>query len=100
MKESLKRFYKNNFVFKGKEKLSKLTILFIITLDLFIFAILNMGIDFQVKILNSPSSSYPSQCRTIINSKDLDNINKYFYKFSTPIVILNYYINLIVRSRL
>ena len=79
MKESLKSFYKNNFVFKGKEKLSKLTILFIITLDLFIFAILNMGIDFQVQVLNSPNSSYPNQCRTIVNSKDIHNINKYFY---------------------
>lgn len=79
MKESLKSFYKNNFVFKGKEKLSKLTILFIITLDLFVFAILGLGIDFQVQILNSPNSSYPNQCRTIVNSKDLHNINKYFY---------------------
>ena len=79
MKESIKSFYKNNFVFKGKEKLSKITILFIITLDIFIFIILSLGIDFQIKVLNNPSVSYPTLCRNLANSKDLSNINRHYY---------------------
>ena len=35
MKEFIKKFYKNNFVYNGTEKLSKLTIFFIILLDRF-----------------------------------------------------------------
>lgn len=79
MKEGIKNFIKNNFSYKGKEKLSKVTILFIITLDIFVFITLGLGIDFQIKVLNNPHVVYPNQCRTIINSKDLDNINSYFY---------------------
>ncbi len=30
MKEFIKKFYSNNFVYNGKEKLSKLTIMFIL----------------------------------------------------------------------
>lgn len=79
MKNLFKNFYKNNFIFKGKEKLSKITILFIVTLDIFIFIVLGLGVDFQVKVLNNPQVSFPSQCRTIINTKNIENFNKYFY---------------------
>lgn len=79
MKESFKNFYKNNFVFKGKEKLSKLTIVFIVLLDLFVFSILQMGVDFQVKILNNPYNSYSSTCKNIVTSSKIDSLNSYYY---------------------
>ncbi len=79
MKESFKNFYKNNFVFKGKEKLSKLAIVFIVLLDLFVFSILQMGVDFQVKILNNPYNSYSSTCKNIVTSSKIDSLNSYYY---------------------
>ncbi len=79
MKNFIKTFYSNNFIYKGKEKLSKITILFIAILNIFIFITLGLGIDFQVKVLNNPTVTFPYQCREIINSKNLDNFNEYFY---------------------
>ena len=79
MKESFKNFYKNNFVFKGKEKLSKLAIVFIVLLDLFVFSTLQMGVDFQVKVLNSPYKSYSSTCKNIVTSSKIQSLNSYYY---------------------
>ena len=79
MKQSFKNFYKNNFVFKGKEKLSKLAVVFIVLLDLFVFSILQMGVDFQVKILNSPYNSYSSICKNIVTSSKIESLNSYYY---------------------
>lgn len=79
MKESLKKFYKNNFVFKGKEKLSKLSIFFIVLLNLFVFSILQMGIEFQVKILNNPYNKYSSICKNIVTSSKVESVNSYYY---------------------
>ena len=79
MKEAFKNFYKNNFVFKGKEKLSKLAIIFIVLLDLFVFSILQMGVDFQVKVLNSPYNSYNSTCKNIVTSSKIESLNSYYY---------------------
>lgn len=79
IKQFAKDFYSTNFVFKGKEKLSKLTIFFIIILDMFIFITIGMGIDFQIKVLNNPTVIYPYECRDIINSKKTDDFNKFFY---------------------
>ncbi|UTJ07385.1 zinc ribbon domain-containing protein [Arcobacter roscoffensis] len=79
MKEVFKNFYKNNFVFKGKEKLSKLAIIFIVLLDLFVFSILQMGVDFQVKVLNSPYNSYNSTCKNIVTSSKIESLNSYYY---------------------
>ena len=59
MKEFIKKFYSNNFVYNGKEKLSKLTIMFILILNIFIFITIGLGIDFQVKVLNSSTITYP-----------------------------------------
>lgn len=79
MKNYLKNLYQNNFTYKGKEKLSKLTIFFIIVLNVIIYYVLHLGIDFQTKVLNSPSVTFPYKCRDIINSKYLDDFNQYFY---------------------
>ena len=79
MKNLFKNFYSNNFVYKGKEKLSKLTILFIFFLNVFIFITIGLGIDFQIKVLNNPTVTFPHQCRTIINTNKIDDFNKYFY---------------------
>jgi hypothetical protein len=79
MKNLFKNFYSKNFVYKGKEKLSKLTILFIFLLNVFIFITIGLGIDFQIKVLNNPNVAFPYQCRTIINTNKIDDFNKYFY---------------------
>lgn len=79
MKELFKKLYSKNFVYKGKEKLSKLTILFIVFLNIFIFITLGLGIEFQIKVLNNPQVTFSSTCRTILNSNKVDDFNKYFY---------------------
>lgn len=79
MKEFIKNFYKNNFVYNGTEKLSKLTIFFIVLLNILIYSTLNLGIDFQTRILNSPQVTFPYKCRDVINSSKIDDFNQYFY---------------------
>lgn len=79
MKNVFKDFYKNNFIFKGKEKLSKLTIVFIILLDLFVLSILQMGIDFQVNIINNPNNSYSKLCNNLVNSNKIKSFESYYY---------------------
>ena len=79
MKNLFKNFYSKNFVYKGKEKLSKLTILFIFFLNVFIFITLGLGVEFQIKVLNNPQVTFSSTCRTIINSNKVDDFNNYFY---------------------
>ena len=79
MKEFIKKFYSNNFVYNGKEKLSKLTIMFIAILNIFIFITIGLGIDFQVKVLNSPTVTYPYKCRDVLNNNDISDFRQYFY---------------------
>jgi hypothetical protein len=79
MKELIKSFYKNNFVYNANEKLSKLTIFFIIILNIVIYATLNLGIEFQTRVLHSPSVTFPYKCRDVINSSNIDSFNQYFY---------------------
>ena len=79
MKEFIKKFYSNNFVYNGKEKLSKLTIMFIAILNMFIFITIGLGIDFQVKVLNSPTVTYPYKCRDVLNNNDISDFRQYFY---------------------
>jgi len=81
MKNPLKTFYKNNFVYTGSEKLSKLTILFILFLDIFIFITIGLGIDFQIKVLNNPNVIFSQKCRNIVNSKNLNDFNNYVYTY-------------------
>ena len=79
MKEFIKKFYSNNFVYNGKEKLSKLTIMFILILNIFIFITIGLGIDFQVKVLNSPTVTYPYKCRDVLNNNHISDFKQYFY---------------------
>lgn len=80
MKNFIKNFYTSNFVFKAKEKLSKLTILAIILLDIFVIGIIYQGIDFQTRIINSPSVKYPYDCRDIFYStSSVEDFNSYIY---------------------
>lgn len=79
MRNFIKTFYSNNFIYKGKEKLSKLTIFFIALLNIFIFITLGLGIDFQIKVLNNPSVTFPYECREVIDSQNIDDFNKYYY---------------------
>ena len=79
MKEFIKKFYSNNFVYNGKEKLSKLTVTFIAILNVFIFITLGLGIDYQIKVLTHPTITFPYECREIANSRNIDDFNEYFY---------------------
>ena len=80
-----KNFYKNNFVYSAKEKLSKLTILFILILNIIVFNIILEGQKFQVNFVSSPYNKYPNYCTNFINS--LTRIN--FDTFSS----IEYYTN-------
>lgn len=80
MKSLIKEFYSSNFVYNGKEKLSKLTIMFIALLNICIYLTLGLGIDFQIKVLNSPSVVFPYECSEIVNSNNVDDFGQYYYK--------------------
>jgi hypothetical protein len=89
LKFNVKTFYKNNFVYNSKEKLSKLTIFFIIVLDILIYSTLNLGIDFQTRVLNSPYVTFPYKCRDVINNSYLGDFKQYIY--SNDNYTSNYY---------
>lgn len=80
--QKIRSFYDENFVFKRKSKLSKLTILFILVLNLFIFITMYIGIDFYTKILNTPISYFPRQCQNILLSNKIYDFNSYFYRYT------------------
>ncbi|MCT7471207.1 hypothetical protein N5T90_09995 [Aliarcobacter cryaerophilus] len=73
MKGFIQKFYKNNFVYGVKEKLSKLTILFIVILNIIVFNIILEGLSFQTQFVNSPSNKYPFYCKNIMEYKNLLN---------------------------
>lgn len=80
MKNFIKNFYINNFLYKGKEKLSKLTILTLIILNIFIFSTLYQGIDFQTRVLNNPDTKFPYDCRDVLSyNSSVDDFNSYLY---------------------
>ncbi|WP_198305309.1 zinc ribbon domain-containing protein [Arcobacter vandammei] len=77
MKNFIQKFYKNNFVYGTKEKLSKLTILFIIILNIIVFNIILEGLNFQTSFVNSPSNKYPYYCTNIIKSENISNFDTF-----------------------
>jgi len=80
LKNLIKSFYSNNFVYKGKEKLSKLTILVLVFLNIFVLTILYQGIDFQTRVINNPNTKFPYDCRDILNyNTTIDDFNNYIY---------------------
>lgn len=79
MKGFIQKFYKNNFVYGTKEKLSKLTILFIVILNIIVFNIILEGLSFQTQFVNSPSNKYPYYCKNIMQYKDMSNIDNFSY---------------------
>lgn len=79
MKNFIKKFYKNNFVYGTKEKLSKLTILSILILDFMVYAILNLGMDIQLSTIKHPTEIYPYRCTDAIESTKFD-FNQSFYR--------------------
>jgi hypothetical protein len=80
VKKLIKDFYISNFIFKGKEKLSKLSILAIIFLDIFVLGSIYEGIDFQTKVINTPDVKYPYECREFITyDAVIDDFNNYLY---------------------
>lgn len=79
MKMILKNFYKNNFIFIGKEKLSKFSILAILFLDIVVLMTIYQGINFQTNIVNNPLTTFPYKCRDVVSSNTLENFNSYSY---------------------
>ncbi|MDK2091236.1 hypothetical protein [Aliarcobacter butzleri] len=80
MKNQIKNFFSNNFVYKGKEKLSKLTIFSLIILNILVLFILDKGIDFQTRVLNNPMTKFPYDCRDIFTyNLNVDDFNNYIY---------------------
>ena len=88
MKNQIKNFFSNNFVYKGKEKLSKLTILSLIILNILVLFILDKGIDFQTRVLNNPMTKFPYDCRDIfaynLNVDDFNPNNSIRFKIESP----------------
>lgn len=74
------RFFEKNFSYKGKESLSKLTILFIIILDISVLITVMLGVDFQVKVLNNPNVIFSYKCTSTPSVSALDSFNNYYYK--------------------
>jgi hypothetical protein len=80
LKKLIKDFITSNFIFKGKEKLSKLSILAIIFLDIFLLGTIYQGIDFQTKVINSPTVKYPYECRDVLTyDAVIEDFNNYSY---------------------
>lgn len=75
MKGFIQKFYKNNFVYGAKENLSKLSILFIVILNIIVFNIILEGLSFQTQFVNSPIGKYPYYCKNLMQYKDTTNIN-------------------------
>lgn len=78
MKRFIQKFYKNNFVYGTKEKLSKITILAILLLNIIVYYILSEGLSFQTKFVNSPNQTFSSSCSTVVQG-NLKDFNSYIY---------------------
>lgn len=79
MKNFFTNFYKNNFIYTTKEKLSKIVLLAIMLLNIIVFYILMSGLDFQSNFVSNPSSKYSNKCTSVINS-DVEQFSNYYYK--------------------
>lgn len=82
IKKILNKFY-SKIKYDGNESLTKASIIFIIILDIFVFIMINQGIDFQTRITNNVNVKYDSKCRSAINIKNnnqMNDPNSYFYK--------------------
>lgn len=83
MKNFIKKFYANNFVYATKEKLSRLTIIALIILDILVLSILCQGIYFQTRVLNNPSTKFPYACRNVLSDNlQIDDFNSSIYNSS------------------
>lgn len=82
MKNILKEFYKNNFIYSTKEKLAKTTIFLIVVLDIIVYMIIQEGLSFQTNFINSPYQKYTQSCSSAMNSNYNDfSAQKYIYNF-------------------
>lgn len=79
MKNFFTNFYKNNFIYTTKEKLSKIVLLTIMLLNIIVFYILISGLDFQSNFVSNPSSKFSNRCTSVINS-DVEQFSNYYYK--------------------
>lgn len=78
---NLKKKYVDNIKYKGKEKLSKVTIFMIVILNIIVFNILIKGISFQNNILTNPNTYYPYNCKNIFNNSNISINDIYYYNY-------------------
>lgn len=78
MKKLLQNFYINNFVYSTKEKLSKLTTLAVVALNLIVFLLILEGLDFQTNFVSHPNNIYSNTCSSIVKSNTKD-YNAFIY---------------------
>ncbi|MDP8078483.1 zinc ribbon domain-containing protein [Phocoenobacter skyensis] len=67
----IKHNYKNYLSFKEKNKvtpLSKISIFLLFILDIFVFASLNLGMNFQTEVINNPYTKYSYECRDLVKN--------------------------------
>jgi len=68
MFSKIKNLYTSNLKYEGTEQLTRLSVFFIIAIDIFVFTVMNYGIDFQTKIINNPKAAYVYDCRSTFKS--------------------------------
>jgi len=64
--------------FNGKERLSRWTLFFLISLDIFVLTIIFYGRDFQTEVVHSPESQYNYSCQSFIDGEFNSTI--YYYE--------------------
>jgi len=80
MFSKIKNLYTSYFKYEGNEQLTKLSIFFIIALDIFVLTVMNYGIDFQTKVIDNPKAAYSYDCRdTFNNPSDILSHTNYLY---------------------
>ena len=70
MFSKIRNFYKSNLKYVGDEKLTRLSIFFILILNIFVFTVMNYGINFQTKVIHNPNTEYTYDCRDIFRKPD------------------------------
>jgi predicted RNA-binding Zn-ribbon protein involved in translation (DUF1610 family) len=67
-----------NFKYDGKEKLSKLSLVVLLFLDIFVFFAIINGLEFQREIIVNPEVEWSYECRQLTNTHNLDDTIYHF----------------------
>lgn len=71
---------KSKLKYSGKERLSRWSILFLVTLDLFVYLVINYGLSFQTQVIINPNKEFPYRCQAFTESKNI-NASIFHYRF-------------------